>query len=60
MPEAVIVSACRTPIGSFMGSLSSLSATRLGALVVEEAVKRAGIKKSDVQEVIMGNVLTAG
>ncbi len=43
-----------------MGSLSSLSATRLGALVVEEAVKRAGIKKSDVQEVIMGNVLTAG
>ena len=60
MPEAVIVSACRTPIGSFMGSLSSLSATRLGALAVEEAVKRAGIKKSDVQEVIMGNVLTAG
>ncbi|MBF8247362.1 MAG: acetyl-CoA acetyltransferase [Bacteroidetes bacterium] len=43
-----------------MGSLSSLSAPRLGALVVEEAVKRAGIKKSDVQEVIMGNVLTAG
>ena len=60
MPEAVIVSACRTPIGSFMGSLSSLSATQLGALAVEEAVKRAGIKKSDVQEVIMGNVLTAG
>lgn len=60
MPEAVIVSACRTPIGSFMGSLSSLSAPRLGALVVEEAVKRAGIKKSEVQEVIMGNVLTAG
>lgn len=43
-----------------MGSLSSLSAPRLGALTVEEAVKRAGIKKSDVQEVIMGNVLTAG
>ncbi len=43
-----------------MGSLSSLSAPRLGALAVEEAVKRAGIKKSDVQEVIMGNVLTAG
>ncbi|HTP79107.1 MAG TPA: thiolase family protein [Bacteroidota bacterium] len=59
MPSAVIVSACRTPIGSFMGSLSSVPAPRLGALVVEEAVNRAGIRKSDVQEVIMGNVLTA-
>ena len=60
MKDAVIVSACRTPIGSFMGSLSSFSAPRLGAIVIEEAVKRAGIKKTDVQEVIMGNVLTAG
>lgn len=60
MKDAVIVSACRTPIGSFMGSLSSFSAPRLGAMVIEEAVKRAGIKKTDVQEVIMGNVLTAG
>jgi len=60
MKEAVIVSACRTPIGSFGGSLSSFSAPRLGAIVIEEALKRAGIKKSDVQEVIMGNVLTAG
>jgi len=60
MKDAVIVSACRTPIGSFMGSLSSFSAPRLGAMVIEEAVKRAGIKKPDVQEVIMGNVLTAG
>ena len=60
MKEAVIVSACRTPIGSFGGSLSSFPAPRLGAIVIEEALKRAGIKKSDVQEVIMGNVLTAG
>ncbi|GJQ20654.1 MAG: acetyl-CoA acetyltransferase [Bacteroidia bacterium] len=60
MPEAVIVSACRTPIGSFLGALRSLPATRLGALVVEEAIRRAGIQKTDVQEVVMGNVLTAG
>lgn len=60
MHEAVILSACRTPIGSFRGSLSSLPAPRLGAIVVEEAVRRAGVKKADVQEVIMGNVLTAG
>ena len=60
MQDAVIVSACRTPIGSFQGSLSSFPAPKLGALVVEEAVRRAGINKTDVQEVIMGNVLTAG
>lgn len=60
MPDAVIVSACRTPIGSFMGALSSLPAPRLGALVVQEAVRRAGIQSSDIQEVILGNVLTAG
>lgn len=60
MPEAVIVSACRTPIGSFQGALSSFQAPQLGAMVVEEAIRRAGIKKTDVQEVIMGNVLTAG
>jgi acetyl-CoA C-acetyltransferase len=58
--DVVIVSACRTPIGSFMGSLASVSAPKLGAIVVEEAVRRAGINKSDVQEVIMGNVLAAG
>jgi acetyl-CoA C-acetyltransferase len=58
--DVVIVSACRTAIGSFMGSLSSLAAPRLGAMVVEEAVKRSGISKSDVDEVILGNVLTAG
>ncbi len=58
--EAVIVSACRTPIGSFLGSLSALPAPRLGALVVAEAIMRAGLKPTDIQEVIMGNVLTAG
>ncbi len=60
MQDAVIVSACRTPIGSFMGVLSSITAPRLGATVVQEAVRRAGIKNSDVNEVIMGNVLVAG
>ncbi len=60
MTEAVIVSACRTPIGSFQGSLSALPAPRLGAIVIKEAVRRAGLKPEDVQEVIMGNVLAAG
>ncbi len=60
MKEVVIVSGCRTPIGSFLGSLSSISAPKLGSLVIEDAIRRAGIKKTDVQEVIMGNVLTAG
>ncbi len=56
---AVIVSAARTPIGSFLGTLSSLSAPRLGAIAIQEAVKRAGIRPEQVEEVIMGNVLTA-
>ena len=60
MREVVIVSAVRTPIGSFNGALSSLPATRLGALVVAEAVRRAGIPKEAVDEVIMGNVIAAG
>jgi acetyl-CoA C-acetyltransferase len=60
MREVVITSACRTPIGSFGGSLSSFAAPRLGALVIEEAVKRSGIRKQDVDEVIMGCVLPAG
>lgn len=58
--EVVIVGAARTPIGSFMGSLSSLPATRLGSIVIDEALNRAGIEKSVVDEVIMGNVLVAG
>jgi acetyl-CoA C-acetyltransferase len=58
--DVVIVSACRTPIGSFMGTLSAVSAPKLGALVVDDAIRRAGLKKTDVNEVIMGNVLAAG
>jgi acetyl-CoA C-acetyltransferase len=58
--EVVIVSAVRTPIGSFNGALSGISATKLGALVVAEAVRRAGIAKDAVDEVIMGNVIAAG
>jgi acetyl-CoA C-acetyltransferase len=58
--EAVIVSACRTPLGGFNGGLSSIGATKLGAIAIEEAVKRAGIEKTDVDEVIMGQVLPCG
>lgn len=60
MNEAVIVSAVRTALGNFNGSLSSVPATDLGAIVIEEAIKRAGIKKEDVNEVIMGQVLPCG
>jgi len=60
MQDAVIVSACRTPIGSFMGALSSFPAPRLGAIVIQEALRRATLKGADVHEVIMGNVLSAG
>ncbi len=60
MKTAVIASAARTPIGSFNGSLISLSATRLGGIVIADAVKRAGVKAEEVDEVIMGNVLSAG
>jgi acetyl-CoA C-acetyltransferase len=60
MKTAVIASAARTPIGSFNGSLGSLSATRLGGIVIADAVKRAGVKAEEVDEVIMGNVLSAG
>ncbi len=60
MREVVICSAVRTPIGNFLGGLSSFSATELGGIVIEEAIKRAGIRKEDVEEVIMGNVLPFG
>ncbi len=60
MREAVIVSAVRTPIGKFQGSLQSFVAPRLGALVVREAVRRAGLDPKDVDECIMGCVLQAG
>ncbi|WP_163192860.1 acetyl-CoA C-acetyltransferase [Clostridium thermarum] len=60
MREVVIVSAVRTAIGSFGGSLKDIPAVDLGALVIKEAVNRAGIKPEMVNEVIMGNVLQAG
>jgi len=59
MREVVIVSAVRTPIGSFGGALSTLSATQLGAIAIKAAVEKAGLKPSDIQEVYMGNVLSA-
>jgi acetyl-CoA C-acetyltransferase len=58
--EAVIVSAVRTPLGSFGGTLSGFGATQLGGMIIQEAVKRAGIEKADVDEVIMGQVLPCG
>ncbi len=60
MSEAVIVSAVRTPLGGFNGTLSSIGATDLGGLVIREAVRRSGIKDSEVNEVIMGQVLPCG
>ena len=58
--EAVIISAVRTPVGKFLGALKSFKATDLGAIVVREAVKRAGVRPEDVDEVIMGCVIQAG
>ncbi|MDZ7805517.1 MAG: acetyl-CoA C-acyltransferase [Gracilimonas sp.] len=60
MRDVVIVSAKRTPLGGFGGNLSSFSAPELGASAILEAVKEGGIKPDDVQEVLMGNVLSAG
>src|SRR6202161_942755 len=60
MEQPVILSAVRTPVGKFMGGLSSLSAPELGAKVIAEAVRRAGIEPRQVDEVIMGNVVQAG
>lgn len=60
MREAVIVSAVRTPIGSYQGKLAPLQATELGAIVVKEALNRAGVDPNLVDEVILGNVLQAG
>src|SRR5476651_580939 len=59
MREVVIVSATRTPIGSFGGSLASLSATQLGAIVIKAAVEKSGLKPEQIQEVYMGNVMSA-
>ncbi len=60
MENVVIVEAKRTPIGSFGGNLSSFSAPELGATAIREVIKQSGIKPDDVQEVVLGNVLTAG
>lgn len=57
---SVIVSAVRTPIGAFLGSLSNFTAPQLGSIVIREAVKRAGVEPSEVSEVIMGEVLQGG
>ena len=58
--DVVIVSGCRTPVGKFQGSLSDFTAPQLGAIVVREAVKRANIDAKQVDECIMGNVVSAG
>ncbi len=58
--EAVIVGAARTPIGKFLGGLSSLSAPELGAIAIREAVRRAGVPVDQIEEAIMGNVVSAG
>lgn len=58
--DAVIVSACRTPIGGYLGTLLPFSATDLGGVAVREAVRRAGVAPGDVEECILGNVLQAG
>ncbi|MGQ9604321.1 MAG: acetyl-CoA C-acetyltransferase [bacterium] len=58
--DVVIVSGARTPTGAFLGKLAALSAPELGAIAIKEAVRRAGIRPDDVEEVIMGNVVSAG
>ena len=58
--EVVILSAARTPVGRYLGTLQDVPAVKLGAIVIAEAVKRAGIEGTDVEELIMGNVLSAG
>ncbi len=60
MEDVVIVSAVRTPVGKFQGALSPLTAPQLGAIVVREAVRRAGLEPAQIDECIMGNVLAAG
>ncbi|MEO1656054.1 MAG: acetyl-CoA C-acetyltransferase, partial [Bacteroidota bacterium] len=60
MKEVYVISAVRTPIGSFMGSLSNFTATQLGSFAIKGALEKAGVSASEVQEVYMGNVLSAG
>ncbi|MBN1631325.1 MAG: acetyl-CoA C-acetyltransferase [Thermoleophilia bacterium] len=58
--EVVILSYARTPVGRYLGSLTDIPASKLGSIAIAEAVKRAGVDVTDIEEVIMGNVLTAG
>jgi len=60
LKDIVVVGAIRTPIGKFGGMLSSFSASDLGAIVIEEAIKRCGLSGQHIDEVIMGNVIQAG
>jgi acetyl-CoA C-acetyltransferase len=60
MSEAVILGACRTAVGRFLGGLKGFTATELGGLAVREAVRRAGLRPEEIDEVILGNVLSAG
>jgi acetyl-CoA C-acetyltransferase len=60
MKEIVILGGARTPIGSFLGSLASLPAPKLGSVAIKAALERSGVKPEEVQQVIMGNVLSAG
>jgi acetyl-CoA C-acetyltransferase len=60
LDDVVIISACRTPVGKFQGSLADLGATKLGAIVVREATKRAKLDPKQIDECIMGNVISAG
>ncbi|HQO03770.1 MAG TPA: acetyl-CoA C-acyltransferase, partial [Spirochaetota bacterium] len=58
--DPVIVSAVRTPLGAFNGTLKDTGATELGAIVIAEAIQRAGLEKKDIREVLMGMVLPCG
>ena len=58
--EVVIIGAARTPIGNFKGSLKDIKADQLGSIVINEAIRRSNIEKEEINEVIMGQVLTAG
>ncbi|MFQ5800726.1 MAG: acetyl-CoA C-acyltransferase, partial [Candidatus Hydrothermarchaeales archaeon] len=58
--DVYIIGAARTPVGSFLGTLKSFKAPELGSFAIKEAVKRAGISGEEVEEVIMGNVVSGG
>lgn len=60
MPSAYIIAGCRTPVGKYLGGLSSLTAPQLGAIVIREALSRSAVHPEHIDEVIMGNVITAG